>query len=279
MSILDKVKILVVDDHPLFSEGLCHLLEQLADKVDIITVTNAKEAFDIVNSHKDIDLVLLDLALPDMQGLDVLKQLSIHAPLLPVVIVSASDKYSDMKRALNSGAMGYISKTERSHVMLSALRTVMDGEIYVPEKLLNPLSFTNKNAEMIAEPPTLALNQLGASLHGETVDRVKVQYYEADSSVFIDAEYLIKGVAGAILWRLLQINKAQGRTEFSNRELRLDAKLRLPEIADNLEARLILLLRRLNDKCSYIKMEKTGRGRFRLLISRTLDILPTTTAS
>jgi len=175
--------------------------------------------------------------------------------------------------------MGYISKTERSHVMLSALRSVMDGEVYVPEKLINPLSFTNKSAEMIAKPPAFALNQLGASLHGETVDRVKVQYYKADSSVFIDAEYLIKGVAGAILWRLLQINKAQGRTEFSNRELRLDAKLGLPEIADNLEARLILLLRRLDDKCSCIKMEKIGRGRFRLLISRTLDIFPTTTAS
>lgn len=276
MSELDKVKILVIDDHSLFLEGLCYVLEQLTDETEIITAHNAKEAFDKVKLHKDIHLVLLDLDLPDMHGFDVLKQLSIDAPLLSVVILSASDHYDDMTNAIDGGAMGYISKTEKSHVMLNALRSVMEGDVFVPEKLLNPPGFTNKNVEMISETTALAINSIGASRHGETVGTVKIQYYEADRSVFIDSEYLIKGVAGAILWRLLQIHKEQGRTEFSNRELRLDAELRLPEIVDNLEARLILLLRRLDDKCACIKMEKTGRGRFRLLITRALDLLPAT---
>ena len=278
MSEVDKVKILVVDDHTLFLDGLCYVLDKLTEEVEIITACNAKEALDKVNSHKDIHLALLDLNLPDMHGFDVLKKLSIAAPLLPVVILSASDDYSDIKNTLEAGAMGYISKTEKSHVMLNALRSVMEGNVYVPEKLLNPPSFTNKSTEMFTQSTAQAMKPIGTLLQDETINTVKIQYYEADRSVFIDSEYLIKGVAGAILWRLLQINKAQGRTTFSNRELRLDAQLKLPEIVDNLEARLLLLLRRLDDKCSCIKMEKTGRGRFKLLITCDLDLLPATAA-
>lgn len=117
--------------------------------------------------------------------------------------------------------------------------------------------------------------------HKKTADYgevVKIRYYLADKSVFIDNDYLIKGVAGMILWRLLQIYQTQGRAEFTNRELRVDPKLSLPEVADNLEARLVLLQRRLDDKCPVMKMEKTGRGRFRLLISCRLDMLPVSPA-
>lgn len=101
----------------------------------------------------------------------------------------------------------------------------------------------------------------------------KLRYYPANKSIFIDNEYLIKGVAGAILWRLIQIYQEQGRLDFTNRELRHDSVLGLPEIVDNLEARLVLLKRRLDDKCNFIKMEKTGRGQFRLSFSRPLDTL------
>jgi adenylate cyclase len=99
-----------------------------------------------------------------------------------------------------------------------------------------------------------------------------VRLYRANDSVFIDDEYLIKGVAGNIFVKLVREYLACGRIEFTNRELRLDPTLRLPDISDNLEARLILLQRRLNERCSFVRIEKTGRGRFRFDVGRPLKL-------
>ncbi|BAV34912.1 histidine kinase [Sulfuricaulis limicola] len=101
---------------------------------------------------------------------------------------------------------------------------------------------------------------------------VTVRHFAADHSVFIDNDYLIKGVAGAIFWKLLRDHVEAGRSDFTNRELRLDPALKLPDISDNLEARLILLQRRLAERCPFLVIEKTGRGRFRLNVSRPLKL-------
>lgn len=99
-----------------------------------------------------------------------------------------------------------------------------------------------------------------------------VRHYVDDHSVFLDDDYLIKGVAGAILRRLLQEYLASGRSQFSNRELRLDPTLGLPDIADNLEARLILLARRLAERSADLRIEKAGRGRFLLRVRRPVEL-------
>jgi adenylate cyclase len=92
--------------------------------------------------------------------------------------------------------------------------------------------------------------------------------FAGTDSIFVGDDYLIKGVAGAILWKLLRDHAAQGRCDFSNRELRLDPSIRLPDVTDNLEARLVLLRRRLAEQCPAIRIEKTGRGRFHLHVQR-----------
>ena len=97
-----------------------------------------------------------------------------------------------------------------------------------------------------------------------------VRHFAENDSVFLGDDYLIKGVAGSILWTLLRDYLEKGRTEFTNRELRLDTRVRLPDVSDNLEARLILLGKRLVDRDAPIRIEKTGRGRFRLCIDRPL---------
>jgi adenylate cyclase len=102
---------------------------------------------------------------------------------------------------------------------------------------------------------------------------LQVRYFRADHSVFLDEDYLIKGLAGAILWRLMQALQREGRDQFSNRELRLDPQLALPEVADNLEARLVLLQRRLAERSNCVRMRKTGRGRFALEVLRPLRLV------
>lgn len=96
--------------------------------------------------------------------------------------------------------------------------------------------------------------------------------YADSDSIFLGDEYLIKGVAGAILWALAQDYCGQRRTEFSNRELRLDPRIRLPELSDNLEARLLLLQRRLLERDAPLRIEKAGRGRFRLQVRCRLEL-------
>lgn len=101
---------------------------------------------------------------------------------------------------------------------------------------------------------------------------VTIRHYPADHSVFIGEDYLIKGVAGAIFWKLVREHVGQGRTEFTNRELRLDPSIPLPALCENLEARLILLQRRLTERFPFLRIEKTGRGRFRLHVSRPIRL-------
>ena len=103
-----------------------------------------------------------------------------------------------------------------------------------------------------------------------------VRRYATDDSIFLGDDYLIKGVAGAIFWKLLGDYQREGRTEFSNRELRLDPSIRLPDVTDNLEARLILLQRRLAERTTYLALEKTGRGRFRFCVGRPLELVEMT---
>jgi adenylate cyclase len=102
--------------------------------------------------------------------------------------------------------------------------------------------------------------------------RFRVVHHSFDDSVFIDEAYVIKGVAGRLLVHLLRLHRDTGRRDFSNRELRLATDLRLPELKDNLETRLLLLRRRLEEKASPVRLLRTGRGTFRLVCDGISEI-------
>ena len=99
-----------------------------------------------------------------------------------------------------------------------------------------------------------------------------VKHYKSDDSIFIDDAYLIKGIPGRLLWKLLQAFVGTGRMAFTNKEIRLDAGLRLPDIKDNLETRLILLRRRLDERCEFVRLVHAGRGQLRLEVHRKLRL-------
>lgn len=133
---------------------------------------------------------------------------------------------------------------------------------------------------ILANQVAMALVALRSSQHVQPEPRaqsgarpVQVKHYCADDSIFLDNEYLIKGVAGGILWKLVRAYQDEHRTEFTNKEIRLDQSLGLPDIKDNLEARLILLRKRLEERCDYLRIEKSARGRFRLVVTRPLVLV------
>jgi DNA-binding NarL/FixJ family response regulator len=130
------MKLLIVDDHSMVREGLAALLRQALPGAEVLQAAEGAQGVTLVESHSDLDAVFLDIGLPGKDGLAIAADLGSRRPDLPVIIISASEDPSDVRRALSLGALGYIPKSASPQTLLSALKLVLSGEVYVPTLML-----------------------------------------------------------------------------------------------------------------------------------------------
>lgn len=154
------MKILIIDDHPLVSEGIAGLLSTLGEDVKTSTVQNCSQGIELALTLQP-DLILLDLQMPDMNGFDVLSVFCEKLPATSVVIVSGSLEPKDMEKAIRMGAMGFIPKTASSDIMCNALKLIMSGGIYIPPEMVNIQRFSSQaDSTKLAATENLTPRQL-----------------------------------------------------------------------------------------------------------------------
>ncbi|HEU4459817.1 MAG TPA: response regulator transcription factor [Methylibium sp.] len=152
------MKVLLIDDHPLILSALKAVVQGFGENVEVKGVETAAAARTSLAADADFDLALLDLQLGDADGFELLGELRNTYPALPIVVVSASDRTSDVIRSIDMGAMGFVPKRASNETLLEALRLVMSGGIYVP-----PMSMDSTGGTTNPRPmnPSLASHAVG----------------------------------------------------------------------------------------------------------------------
>jgi two-component system nitrate/nitrite response regulator NarL len=126
------LKVLVIDDHPLVQEGVSAALETLADDVTVMSARDGEQGLGLAAENPDLDLVLLDLALPGISGFNLIGKLHEKLPSLPVVVLSALEDPENVRHAINAGAMGFVPKSAATKVLIEVLQQVLEGNVTVP---------------------------------------------------------------------------------------------------------------------------------------------------
>src|SRR5580700_11296024 len=163
------MKLLIIDDHPVVRDGLAALLRQLGPEVTVLLAEGASQGLGIADAHPDLDVVILDLTMPGSDGFAALHEFGRLQPQFPVIILSSSEDPRDVRRALASGALGYIPKSAPPRTILAALQFVLAGNVYVPTFLVNETA--SASAEAAAKG---RLEGAGASLTARQIDVLRL---------------------------------------------------------------------------------------------------------
>ena len=166
------MKVLLVDDHPLILSALQTVIRGLGDDVVVDGVDSAAGARAVLQRDADYDLLLLDLSLGDADGFDVLVELRQTWPALPVVVVSASERASDVIRAIDLGAMGFVPKRSSNAQLTEALQMVMSGGLYVPPMMLGLQGAAQPESDTVPSVMQTRGAPLGSAAQADSHQRV-----------------------------------------------------------------------------------------------------------
>lgn len=146
-----KSKIIVADDHPLFREAIKQVLPQVIADCEIIEAESYYELQEALEKNAEVDLVLMDLHMPGNKGFAGLSLVKSEYPAVAVVMVSASDSASIIRRSFAFGASGYIPKCSSFEIIKQAINAVMQGEIWLPEEVKSEVELTESDDEQLAK--------------------------------------------------------------------------------------------------------------------------------
>ena len=130
------MKILQADDHPLVREGIRQIFLRMEEPVEFLEAARLDDVLALLPNHPDIDLILLDLSMPGVDGFEGYYRIEESNPSVPIAILSASESLKDINRAIEIGAAGYIPKSSPPEIMLTAIRLILSGGIYLPAELM-----------------------------------------------------------------------------------------------------------------------------------------------
>jgi two-component system, NarL family, nitrate/nitrite response regulator NarL len=173
------MKLLIVDDHAILREGLVALLRQFEQGADVLQASDTAEGLRLAEANPDLDAVFLDLNMPDQSGIAAIPVFARRCPQLRIIVLSSSENPSDVRLALKSGASGYVPKSASPRNILSALRFVLSGEIYVPPLMLDlepamadgSARVAPEPGERLTERQTDVLRQLCRGLSNKEISR------------------------------------------------------------------------------------------------------------
>jgi two-component system, NarL family, nitrate/nitrite response regulator NarL len=188
------MKFLLVEDHALFRHGLLLLLDKLPGDHQYLESETCEAAFALTAVHRDLDLILLDLALPGMNGLDGLDRLRALCPDTPIVLLSASENPRFIVDGMRRGAQGFIPKSTDPETMVAALQRILLGCTYVPALATRPaaardeqtLPLTQRQREVLALLAKNCSNKEIAEALGMRVNTVRVHVAAILSALCVD---------------------------------------------------------------------------------------------
>jgi two-component system, NarL family, nitrate/nitrite response regulator NarL len=162
------MRVLLADDHNLVRDALKNYIERLDPSVEILTAESLDDALAVVERSQPLDLVILDLKMPGMLGLDGLKEMRTRLPDLPVVIMSGGASREDVRTALDMGARGYLPKTLSGPALVSAIKLILAGERFVPFD-----AFGSPSPEAAPSPPVIEATAALTQREREVLDYLK----------------------------------------------------------------------------------------------------------
>ena len=195
------MKMLVVDDHAVLRQGLTALLKDSGLAQDVLQAADRAEGLALLAANSDLDAVLLDLKLPDSEGLSAITAFARASPATPIIVVSASEDPGEARRALDMGALGYVPKSAPADTLVSAVRLVLAGGVYVPPLVLNATPGEGSRWETLTPRQREVLAAVAAGLSNKEI-----------GLRFNLSEKTVKVHVGAIFRALDVANRTQAAT-------------------------------------------------------------------